>query len=101
MTYWNVMFKEWQEMQQKFIDNLPTKLPGIEYPKQSTNPWELPHLQTFLSWGQSAVRQSMELQTNWLEQWVGQMDSTIAVSNESKSDICSYTQKKNETQEDR
>ena len=97
MTYWNAMFKEWQEMQQSFLDNLPTKLPGLDYPKQSLNPWELPHLQTFLSWGQSAVRQSMELQTNWLEQWADQMDSTIAVSNESKSEMINRIQESMES----
>jgi|GEM_PF-1884504 len=87
MAYWDAMFKEWQEMQQRFLNNLPMKLPGMEYPKQALNPWELPHLQTFMSWGQSAVRQSMELQTNWLEQWVGQMDNTISVSNDSKYEM--------------
>ena len=89
MTYWNAMFKEWQEMQQSFIDNLPMKLPGVEYQTQSTNPWELPHLQTFMSWGQSAVKQSLELQTHWLDQWSSQMDQTIATSNESKTDMVS------------
>ena len=97
MTYWNAMFKEWQEMQQNFLNNLPKKLPGLDYPKQSLNPWELPHLQTFLSWGQSAVKQSMELQTNWLEQWAGQMDSTIAVSNESKSEMIDRIQESMES----
>jgi len=87
MTYWNAIFKEWQEMQQKFLDNLPAKLPGMNYPKPSMDQWQLPHLQTFMSWGQSAVKQSMELQTNWLDQWVGQMDSTIAASNENKADM--------------
>ncbi len=85
--YWNAIFEQWREAQQQFLDNLPMKLPGLEAQKQSISPWESPHLQTFLSWGQSAVKQSMELQTNWLEQWVGQMDSTISVSNESKSDM--------------
>ncbi len=87
MTYWNAIFKEWQEMQQRFIENLPMKLPGIEYPTQSMNPWELPHLKTFMSWGQSAVRQSLELQTHWLEQWANQMSRTITSSNDTKSEM--------------
>lgn len=87
MTYWVELFKEWQEMQQRFIDNLPGTLPDFNYPRQNMTPWALPHLQTFMTWGQSAVKQSMELQSHWLEQWSRQMGNTIASSTQSKSDL--------------
>lgn len=92
MTYWNSIFKEWREMQQNFIDNLPIKLPSIETTQQPVSPWDLPHLQTFMTWGQSAVKQSLELQTHWLEQWANQMGSTISSSNETNSEMVARIQ---------
>lgn len=78
-------------MQRQYAENLSV-LPDFNYARHSFSPWELPHLQTFMSWGQSAVRQSMELQTHWLEQWSNQMGMTVTSSNQSKEDLVSRIQ---------
>ncbi len=86
MTYWSELFQEWQDMQQSYVKNL-SLLPDFTYTRKNLNPWELPHLQTFMTWGQSAVKQSMELQVHWLDQWSSQMGHTVEASTKSKEEL--------------
>ncbi len=92
MNYWCAMFEEWQEMQRQFINKLPMNLPNIELNTKKKNPWEFLHLSPFMTWGKSAVKQSMDLQSHWLDHWLGQMQSGVPLSPTDKVDMINHIQ---------
>lgn len=92
MAYWCAMLEEWQEMQQQFIDNLPMKLPDVGFKTIQQNPWEILHLNSFMTWGQSAVKQSMDLQSHWIDHWLEQMHDEAAAPTSGKAEMISRIQ---------
>lgn len=70
----NQMFNLWTQNQQ----TLWTKL--LEIPKPSSffsavEIWQQPNYQYLTAWGESAIKQLLVLQSNWLEQWSDRMEN--------------------------
>lgn len=87
MAYWYTVLEDWQKMQQQFLTKLPVELPDFGFNKYHTKPWETLHLNTFITWGQSAVKQSMDMQSNWIEHWLLQIKKETKASNINKTEL--------------
>lgn len=62
-------FGLWQETQNHLWKNLSAVPESFRYPNEF-NLWRQPNFQSFSAWGESAIKQSFELQSRWLDQWV-------------------------------
>lgn len=87
MAYWCTVLEDWQSMQQQFMTKLPVDLPDLGFKSYKASPWEPLHLNTFISWGQSAVKQSMDLQSNWVKNWLWQIKDESTTDTINKAEM--------------